>query len=181
MDRTGGAALQSKLQLWKCAGQKTAICDHEGKVMRCSTKVSCGRNRARMTNTSRNGIGAERSRAISVSHWAHALGLPLLTLKFFSNKACANLLFCHTALQQHKQFFVGSVEVGHQQADSSFPIVACHCSFKANPGGQPHGGSDSITARNNSGLRELQSSQTDFFLHSHCRSPLANGQLSGRA
>ena len=81
---------------WKCAGQKIAVCDHEGKAMRyscmpcnpvavgvistkrpnfrtvgllhssclvvaSSTKVSCGRNRARMTNTSRNGIGAKRS------------------------------------------------------------------------------------------------------------------------
>ena len=58
-------------------------------VVASSTKVSCGRNRARMTNTSRNGIGAKRSRAISVSHWAHALGLPLPTRKFFS-RACAS-------------------------------------------------------------------------------------------
>ena len=59
-------------------------------VVASSTKVSCGRNRARMTKTSRNGIGAKRSRAISVSHWAHALGLPLPTRKFFSSSACAS-------------------------------------------------------------------------------------------
>ena len=59
-------------------------------VVASSTKVSCGRNWARMTNTSRNGIGAKRSRAISVSHWAHALGLPLPTRKFFSSRACAS-------------------------------------------------------------------------------------------
>ena len=55
-----------------------------------STKVSCGRKRARMTNTSRNGIGASRSLAISVSHCAHALGFSLPTLKFFSRRACAS-------------------------------------------------------------------------------------------
>ena len=104
----------SKLQLWKCAGQKIAACDPEGKAMRyscmpcnpvavgvtsttrpnlrtvgllhssclvvaSSTKVSCGRKRARMTKTSRNGIGASKSRAISVSHRAHALWVPLPT------------------------------------------------------------------------------------------------------
>ena len=37
-------------------------------VAASSTNVSCGRNRARMTNTSQNGISAKRSRAISVSH-----------------------------------------------------------------------------------------------------------------
>ena len=111
-----------------------------------------------MTNTSRNGIGAKRSRAISVSHWAHALGLPLPTRKFFKLRFFhgGNLLPCHAALQQHEQFLVESVEVGHQQADSSFPIIACHYRFKANPGGQTHRGSDSITARNNIRVCELQ-------------------------
>ena len=42
-----------------------------------------------MTNTSPNGIGAKRSQAISVSHWAHALGLPLPTRKFFSSRNLA--------------------------------------------------------------------------------------------
>ena len=37
-------------------------------------KVSWGRNRAKMTKTSRKGIGANKARVTSVSHCAHALG-----------------------------------------------------------------------------------------------------------
>ena len=67
-----------------------------------STKVSCGRKRARMTNTSRNGIGASESLAISVSHCAHSLSFSLPTRKFFRRRACASSMeaICCPATQR---------------------------------------------------------------------------------
>ena len=40
-----------------------------------SAKVNWGRKRARMTKTSRKGIGLNKARVTSVSHFAHASGL----------------------------------------------------------------------------------------------------------
>ena len=84
-----------------------------------STKVSCGRKRARMTNTSRNRIGASKSLAISVSHCAHSLGFSLPARKFFRRKACASSMeaICCPATY------------------GSFPVFACHGGFKSNPRG----------------------------------------------
>ena len=67
-----------------------------------STNESCGRNRAKMTNTSRNGIGASKSLAIFVSHCAHSLGCSLPTRKFFKRRACASSMeaICCPATQR---------------------------------------------------------------------------------
>ena len=71
-----------------------------------STKVSCGRKRARMTKTSRNGIGASRSLAMSVSHCAHSLGFSLPTRKFFRRRACASSMeaICCPATQHRSSW-----------------------------------------------------------------------------
>ena len=53
-----------------------------------SVKVSCGRKRARITNTSLNGIGVSKLLAMSVSHFAQALLLSLPARKLRSNSAC---------------------------------------------------------------------------------------------
>ena len=67
-----------------------------------STKVSCGRKRARMTNTSRNGIGASKSLTAFVGHCAHSLGCSLPTRKFFRRRACASSMeaICCPATQR---------------------------------------------------------------------------------
>ena len=54
------------------------------------------------------------------------------------------------------------MEIGHQQADSSFPIIARHGRFESNPGGKAHRSGNSIAARNNIRVRELQCGETNF-------------------
>ena len=55
------------------------------------------------------------------------------------------------------------MEIGHQQADSSFPILARHGRFESNPGGEAHRSGNSIAARDNIRVRELQcGGETNF-------------------
>ena len=53
-------------------------------------KGELGRNKARITKTSRKGMGASMSRAMSVSQLAHSLSSSLPTRKLRSNRACAS-------------------------------------------------------------------------------------------
>ena len=54
------------------------------------------------------------------------------------------------------------MEIGHQQADSSFPILTRHGRFEPNPGGKSHRSGNSIAARDNIRARELQRGETNF-------------------